>query len=213
MSGELGRVVLVSAGVFHPPLFGRRALRAGLARLEGFSFRHVRSLEQIPADYDRLSALVLYYHSKTVSEAALSRLEAFVQRGGGILAIHSATASFKAEDRYFEILGGRFTGHGQVGNCEMKSARPERSEGIGEEIFGGIGNFMIKDELYRHVLQEGVEIHYTAEIAGKEAPAVWTHHYGRGKVCYCMPGHTAGSMRHPAMRAILQRALAWVAER
>lgn len=212
MSSELKRVLLVTAGIFHPPYFGRQALHTGLAQLQGFTFRHVRSLEQMPADFESHSALVLYYHEKTISQAALRRLEAFVKNGGGVLAIHSATASFQGEKHYFEILGGRFTGHGEVGECEIRRTHPERSEGIKDEIFGGIESFSVIDELYIQELQPGIEVHFTAKQAGLEAPAVWTYRYGQGKVCYCMPGHTSRSMQHPAMREILQRGLIWVAE-
>jgi type 1 glutamine amidotransferase len=211
MSSELKRVLLVTAGVFHPPYFGRKALHAGLAQMEGFTFHPVRSLEQLPTDFESLAALVLYYHEETISEAALSRMDAFVSNGGGVLAIHSATASFKGEKRYFEILGGRFTGHGKLGECEMQRASPKGSNGRINAIFEGIENFTIVDELYIHELQPGIEIHYMAKQFGQEAPAVWTYQYGQGKVCYCMPGHTSGSMQHPAMQEILRRGLQWVA--
>lgn len=125
MSSELKRILLVSAGVFHPPYFGRQALRASLAQLKGFSFQHVRSLEHLPVNYQGLSALVLYYHARTISAAALERLDAFVRSGGGVLAVHSATASFKQEQHYFEILGGQFTGHGKVEDIEISAARDD----------------------------------------------------------------------------------------
>ena len=39
--------------------------------------------------------------------------DGFVRAGGGVLAIHSATASFKGSPAYFEVLGGRFVGQGK----------------------------------------------------------------------------------------------------
>lgn len=68
---------------------------------------------------ERFAALVLYFHHKTLSPAALTRLEAYARQGGGILALHSATASFKDCLPYFDILGGRFIGHGKVEPFEM----------------------------------------------------------------------------------------------
>jgi uncharacterized protein len=195
-------VLLVTAGIIHPPWAGRRALQQALTQLDGFSFRHVRSLEQLPVDLGSCAALVLYVHHKTISAAALDRLDSFVRNGGGILAIHSATASFKDQAHYFEIIGGRFTGHGAVEDFEVKRVR--------DEIFGRIGNFTVKDELYLHELQPGIEVHFAAQHEGQAVPVVWTYRYGNGKVCYAVPGHTAESMKHSVMQEILRRGLKWV---
>ena len=196
------KILLVTAGSFHPPRGGRTAVHRALARLEGFSFQQIRSLEQMPGDVDSCAALVLYYHQKTITAPALARLDSFVKNGGGILALHSATASFKDEPHYFEILGGRFTGHGAV---EDFAVRPVKSD-----VFAGIGEFTIKDELYLHELQPGIEVHFTAQHQGQAVPVVWTFRYGKGKVCYAVPGHTTESMKHPAIQEILQRGLRWV---
>jgi uncharacterized protein len=194
--------LLVTDGFFHPPFGGRRALHRALAQLEGYAFRHVRSLEQLPTEMKQFAALVLYVHHKTISATALDRLDAFVKQGGGMLAIHSATASFKDQPHYFEIIGGRFIGHGAVENFEVKQVKGD--------VFGEIRNFTVKDELYLHELQPGIDIHFTAQHAGQTVPVVWTYRYGQGKVCYAVPGHTAQSMKHPAMQEIVRRGLKWV---
>jgi hypothetical protein len=198
-------VLLVSNSFIHPPFAGRRALQHALAQLADFSLRQVRSLEQLPADVEKYAAVVLYFHHKTISAAALDRLDAFVKNGGGVLAVHSATASFKDQAHYFEILGGRFVGHGAVEHFEIKQVR--------DDVFGGIGNFTVKDELYLHELQPGIEVHFTARHEGQDVPVVWTYRYGKGKVCYAVPGHTAESMKHPALQEILRRGLQWVSQR
>ncbi len=126
-----------------------------------------------------------------------------MSEGGGILAIHSATASFKEANRFFEILGGRFVGHGAVEKIEVKRVK--------DEIFD-VGDFVIKDELYIHELQPGIDVHFTAKHEGKDIPVVWTYRYGKGKVCYAVPGHTTTSMKHPSVQGILRRGLKWVTE-
>ena len=47
---------------------------------------------------------------------------------------------------YFKILGGRFIGHGKVENFEVTKVR--------DDIFSGIDNFYLKDELYIHELNQ-----------------------------------------------------------
>jgi type 1 glutamine amidotransferase len=173
-----------------------------MKQMEGFSFTHVPSLANLPPDLPSYSALVLHYHHKTLSHAALQRLQDYVSQGGGVLAIHAATASFKKTSSYFEILGGRFTGHGRVEKIEVRRIR--------EDIFSGIDHFTVRDELYLHELQPGIEIHFTARHQGKDVPVAWTHHYGQGRVCYALPGHTTSTMKNKIYQQLLQQGLAWV---
>ena len=196
------KVLLVTDGFFHPTLLGRLALHQALKQLEGFSFVHVSSLEKLPHDLKTYSALVLHYHHKKISPSVLGKLDNFVQNGGGILAIHAATASFKETLPYFKILGGRFIGHGKVEPFEVTKVR--------DDIFSGIENFVVKDELYIHELETDIEVHFTAKHEGKDIPVVWTYRYGNGKVCYAVPGHTTGTMRNQTYQNLLQRGLEWV---
>ena len=196
------KVLLVTDGFFHPTLLGRLVLHKSLRQMDGYHFIHVSSLKKLPADLNSFSALVLHYHHKKISGGALKQLDDFIQNGGGILAIHAATASFKETLPYFKILGGRFIGHGKVEPLEVTKVR--------DDIFSGIENFIVKDELYIHELETGIEVHFTAKHEGKDIPVVWTYRYGKGKVCYAVPGHTTGTMRNQTYQTILQRGLAWV---
>jgi type 1 glutamine amidotransferase len=197
-------VLLVSAGVVHPPLTGWIWLWRFLTRRPEFRARRVRSLEVLPrTDLRRYRALVLYYHHDVISDAALGALDTFISGGGGALAIHSATASFKEAQRYFEILGGRFTGHGPVAPFDVQPASPE------DQIFGRIPTFAVKDELYLHELVSDIDVHFLAEYEGEPVPVVWTRRHGRGRVCYACPGHRTQSLQVPGMQQILRRGLTW----
>ena len=197
------KILLVTDGVFHPLLPAVRRLQRALAKVDGLNFKHVRSVEHLPDDLEGYAAVVLYFHHKEISQAALQRLEDFISSGGGVLGVHSATASFKQEARYFDILGGRFTGHGAVKKFEIMHC--------GEEgVFPSSPAFSVYDELYFHDLNPNIKVQYMTIREGKEVPVVWTYQYGQGKVCYAMPGHTIRSMKNPAVQKILQEGLKWV---
>jgi type 1 glutamine amidotransferase len=199
------KVLLVTEGIFHPPLWGRIILHRFLRKMDGFAFEHVHSLEKLPVNANKFSALIFHYHQKRISLEALARLDEYVKNGGGILAIHSATASFKQNALpYFDILGGKFTGHGKVELFEVKNQN--------SEIFSGIPGFAVRDELYLHELNDSIQVHFTSRHDGKDVPVVWTNLYGNGKVCYSVPGHTSGSMKNHNYQRILQRGLEWVTE-
>jgi type 1 glutamine amidotransferase len=202
-------ILLVSAGFFHPPWLGRFWLRQTLQALPDVRLRQVSSLEELLASGARdYQAIVLYIHQQKISSAALEVLDHFIDQGGGLLAIHSATASFKGKPEYFAILGGRFTGHGPL--CELE-VRPVK---MNDEIFTNIGPFMLNEEPYEHELDPACVVHFDArhpeaKTNNLRLPVVWTRFYGQGRVCYCLPGHRSAAMRHPVVREILQRGLNW----
>jgi type 1 glutamine amidotransferase len=203
-------ILLVSSGIFHPPLPGRMTFHKTLRRMEGFTLTQVASLERLPHHTPLPDVIALYFHHKHLSPAALAALDRFVSGGGGLLAVHSATASFKTCGHYFEILGGRFTGHGAVAPLQVQPAEAAGQMGA---LFQGIEPFIIRDELYLHELQPGIQTHFYADYQGKKVPVVWTYRYGRGRVCYLVAGHTSASMAHPSIQKILRRAAGWVSGR
>ena len=197
------KILLVTDGIFHPPYFGRMALHKALAGLDGFAFQRIRSMEKLPGNLVDFSAMVIYLHHKRISEKALAALDEFVCNGGGILGVHSATASFIEQIHYFDILGGRFIGHGPLEAFEVKPVTES-------DIFVGIPSFVVMDELYIHELQPGITPHFTASHEGREVPMVWTYHCEQGRVCYAVPGHRTETMHNETYQKVLQRGLAWV---
>ncbi len=196
------KILLVTDGIFHPPLLGRLRLHKMFSQVDGFSFVHISSLEKLPSDLSSFSALVLHFHHKTISPSALERLDTYVNNGGGILATHAATASFKQTLPYFKILGGRFIGHGRVERFQVKKLK--------DGVFDEISDFEVRDELYIHELEPDIEVHFTAKHEGKDVPVVWTYRYGKGKVCYAVPGHTTGTMYNETYQEILLHGLKWI---
>jgi type 1 glutamine amidotransferase len=196
-------ILLVTSGIFHPPMSARKVLHETLAELDGFEFQHIRSMEKLPGDIDGFSAIVIYLFHQKISKSALDSLDNFVSSGGGVLGIHTATAAYKNDLHYFEILGGQFIGHGPIAPFEVKPV-PE------SEIFAGIPSITVKDELYVHELQPEITPHFTATHEGQEVPIVWTYHYGQGRVCYAVPGHRTETMRDEVYQRVLKRGLVWV---
>jgi len=198
------QVLLITDGFIHPPYLGRIALHKILKSIDGIAFDHTRSLEKRARDFENFSALVVYIHQVEISEKALDALNSFVSNGGGVLAIHSATASFKDTPRFTDILGGRFIGHGPVKPFIITPVSPEN------EIFDGIPEFRVTDELYLHDQQPDIEIHFTALHEGERIPMVWTRNHGNGRICYTCPGHRAVAFRIPEYQEVLIRGLKWV---
>jgi len=204
------KILLVLAGWVHPPYRGRSLLRSALAELPGFTFDEVATLaEAVAHGLDGYDALVLYFHHRNdaLSAEELAAFTDYVRAGGGVLAVHSATASYKRTPAYFDVLGGRFIGHGPVEPIEV---RPRAAD---DDLFDGIETFTVKDELYLHELAPDIQVRFETTHEGQMQPMVWTRAVGAGRVCYSCPGHRSESMAHPSVQEILRRGLRWVSAR
>lgn len=199
----MGKILLVTQGLFHPSLRARKLLRKILEELEGFSIDSVASMESFPQDLESYAAMVVYVHHKRVSENALGRFDTWVKQGGGVLGVHAATASFKQQRAYSEIMGGRFTGHGRVERFEIQPLAEST-------VFRDIPAFGVKDELYIHELQPGITPHFVAQHSGETVPVIWTHQYGAGRVCIAVPGHLSRTLKNESYKRVLQQGLLWV---
>lgn len=196
------KMLSLSAGCVHPPWTARLLLKSIIAGVPGIEAEWTSRVEDLRrlegGGYD---GLLLYLHRREISDGALEALDRFVSAGGGVVALHSATASFKSRAAYFDILGGRFTGHGRVTRF---TARPAAAD-----VFGCSDTFTLRDELYHHELIGEPEILYTASDGAGDHPAAWRHSYGRGRVFYLVTGHRAGAFRNPVVRRLLTRGTVW----
>jgi hypothetical protein len=198
-------VLLHSAGLVHPSLRARRALADALSALPGVCLEPAGEIARFPelCEPDH-RAVVAYFHRRQIPDATLGALESFVARGGGLLAVHAASASFKQCERWCALLGGRFVGHGPVHRFRVEPSGPR------DPIFARLGSFEVRDELYRHEWAPDVRIHFDCEVDGQREPVVWTRTHGQGRVAYLSLGHVAGALRHDTTAELLRRALAWL---
>jgi len=201
----MNRVLIISAGIIHPSWLARIYFSRIAKSVEKINPVFSTSVEDLkllgPQEF---SAAVLYFHRSRISDDALRCLDRFVSQGGGLLAVHSASASFKQSRGYFNIIGGRFTSHGKV---EDYAVSPRTESSI---IFPGINDFTIRDELYIHEYRKDVTIHFYADYHGTPEPAVWTRVHHEGRVAYASFGHCARAMTVPEVKSIIQKCLLWV---
>lgn len=199
-------ILLVSRGLFHPHLFVRRELYRILAEVPGAEISRAAALEDLSGpQLNTFQAAVLFFHERQISPAALDAWEVYLQAGGGVLALHAAAASYKESDRYTKLLGGRFTSHGPVQEITITTRPP------GQQLFGPLPDFTIRDEFYRMETRTDITILFTARQNGLEEPFVWIRQHGSGRLCYLAAGHTTASLRHPSVQHIIQRAVQWCA--
>jgi type 1 glutamine amidotransferase len=199
------RVLVVSAGLFHPTVTGRRRLAEiirGHGRIEPVTVSRIGSLTRLSEG--TFDAAVLYFHRRHIGDGALSALDRFVTGGGGLLAVHGASASFKKNQRYFDILGGRFVSHGTIEPYTVVRT------GWADPAFTVTDPFTVTDELYIHNYRDDTTIQYVTQTKDGLEPVVWTRTYGKGRICYVSLGHVAAVLQNDAVRRIISDALTYI---
>ncbi len=185
-----------------------------LGKVGGFQVRReenpAKLVELKREDFD----VLLYYGGPGKADEAADRaIEKFVDAGGGVVALHHASAF--GTKAWFQLLGCRFAGHPAITELTVLIADPKHP------ITAGLSDFKIMDEPYKHNIAE-VQRHVLAKFKDrpgdkdpKAATAnmdiVWTREVGKGKVVYCALGHGKAAWENPAWQKLVAQAICWSA--
>jgi type 1 glutamine amidotransferase/glyoxylase-like metal-dependent hydrolase (beta-lactamase superfamily II) len=133
----------------------------------------------------------------------------FVERGGGLLALHNATALYPQGGPYLKLLGGAYTTHGPLERFRVNVL--DRSHFITRDV----SDFEVADE--QHVpIPDRSRVHVLLESRSADAvvaAAGWAYQFGRGRVCYLANGHTREALEHPEFQKLLRNAARWCVAR
>ena len=147
--------------------------------------------------------------------------EAYLERGGGVVAIHGGTVS-RDPAWYRTIIGGSWNhDHTKWLEGEMSLYFTDRENPITK----GASNFDLDDEIYYDMdIMPEVKVlaaAYTpnpkegsAEL-GKPVdiydiqPQIWTYETGNRRAFACIPGHRYENFSHTSLQTILLRGIAW----
>ena len=223
------RVLLICDDFYHPgqvPIDGVAPLES-----QGFGFDIISDAKDFSPDRLQSYPVVILVKSDQVSaadksnwktEAVQKAFIAYVENGGGLVAIHSGTVPGKEKKGLEELLGCRFTGHPEACPVTVQPIKPH-------PVTEGVGMFCEKDEHYRlEILSPDVDIlmaSYSAaqgtpdkyaEDPGKNTPAAicpaaCVRTQGKGRVCVLTPGHLLPVWLNPHFQRALSNALRWAA--
>ncbi len=144
-------------------------------------------------------------YARTVPIEVREAIAAHVARGGGVLALHTATICFDDWPGWQELLGG--------GWVWGRSFHPELGEVTvvptgRHPVVRGLETFTVADEHYHHLDVDGRAVVLAVAPDGDmDHPIVWTH---GDRVLVDALGHDERSLTHPTHAALLQRAARWL---
>ncbi len=144
----------------------------------------------------------------------------FVNGGGGMLALHTASICFDAWPDYRHLLGGAWawerTFHPPLGSAEIRPAlgRPGDFTASTDSLTEGMVGFEVRDEIY-HCLDVAADSRVILEGRlphGPWQPISWAREQGAGRVIYHALGHDAASLGNAQHRSFLARCYQWLGQ-
>ena len=152
-------------------------------------------------DYE---AIIIYTQGGKLTEREENGLLSFVQKGKGLLGIHSASDSFKENKEYIKMLGSEFIGHARP--YEFNVYIKDKTHFISQRL----SEFKVFDELYLLKNEPDINIVLTAHWQGKMVPIAYTKSYGDGRVGYIALGHDIKAFTNHSFQKLVLRGLEWV---
>jgi type 1 glutamine amidotransferase len=179
-----------------------------LDRSGDFDVTFTENLDDLKERINQFDIIMHYTTGLELDKEQETGLCDFVQKGGGYVGIHSATDSFKNSDRFWEMVGGRFAGHGG-GTFKVYIYDKEHA------ITKGLEDFEIQDETYSHNYHKNATMRCLTRMnRGNERQSMcWVSHYGKGRMFYTGNGHGREAWENPAFQRLVVRGAYWSAGR
>lgn len=133
-------------------------------------------------------------------------LASWVQQGGGLLAVHCATAMGESNPELARLLGGRFISHPAPFTFTISP------NSDGHPITNSVPAFEVYDEFYIERCEPSAAIHMSGEYEGATCPMVWSRLEGTGRVAHVAPGHFPEVWNHLHYQRLLIQAVHWLTE-
>jgi predicted dehydrogenase/type 1 glutamine amidotransferase len=200
------KVLLITGGKYHPWDGCSAICKSFLDTTGRYSVTITKDRNDLKArSLKRFDAVAVYTDSGKLEAAQQDGLVDFVKKGGRLLGLHSATASWQKNAKYIDMIGSSFATHGPILDFPVNIVDNDHV------ITNRMVDFRVMDEFY--ILEKydpsQVEVLATAQWKGKTHPMAYTKEYGEGKIFYTALGHDERVFNHPEYQKLVIRGLDW----
>jgi putative heme-binding domain-containing protein len=170
----------------------------------------VSTCKGFPTEQQLASADVVVFYSNNAgwNDQAAALLDAYQQRGGGLVYLHWGIEGHKHALPLAERAGLAFAmskfRHGEMDLQFTQPAHP---------ITRGFTRLRFVDESYwrLHGDPKRLAVLASSEEDGAPQPQLWAYERHRGRVFGCIPGHYTWTFDDPLYRLLVLRGIAWAA--
>jgi len=220
------RNLILTGGIGHPFADASAAL-ADILAVDGIVSAITQDIEQGLTDlggFDLVTVYALRWRmlvgekyaphrdqwAFSLSDAGRQALAGFVERGGGLMALHTAMVCFDDWPDWRRLLGAQWvwgrSAHPPFGPI---AATPTA---VVHPISEGAIPFALKDEVYGHLdMEPGVEPLMMGDAGAGSWPLVWARSVGQGRVFVDLLGHDRASLEQPTHRELIRHGARWAA--
>jgi hypothetical protein len=155
---------------------------------------------------DDYHVLIFYNNQPTISDDQLAALLGFLDDGGGLVVLHSASAAFQNSEEYIKVVGGAFKSHGldTFSTVRLEADHPAMMD---------VPSFESFDETYVHTKHNPVNrtVLEVRREDGHDEPWTWVRPYGNGRVYYTAWGHDERTWSTEGFQKQVVQATRWAA--
>src|SRR6266516_2914126 len=172
------RVLFLGDNGHHRPADRFQQLQPVLAK-QGMELVYTDQVEDLnPARLAGFDCLAIYANTTRIAPEQEKTLLDFVERGGGLVALHCASYCFLNSPAYIELVGGQFQSHG-TGVFKETIVNPDHA------VMAGLSPIESWDETYVHTKHNANRIVLAERRDNKGAePYTWVREHGKGRVFY-----------------------------
>ena len=158
------------------------------------------------------------------SDAQRDAFKAYIQQGGGFVAIHSASGSERSWPYFWSVLGGKFVKHPVLQTFDVSV-----TDSTFAAVQGLPAHFAWTDECYfldhlnpdihpvlvtdRTVLKGLPALKIDVDSFPNPLPLAWYHNFDGGREFYVALGHRKEDYANPVLYGIIERGILWAMTR
>jgi type 1 glutamine amidotransferase len=161
--------------------------------------------------FEQADLLVFYFWNHDWNAERYQQLDAYLERGRGIVLLHSATIADKDPEQLAARIGlAAQPGPTKYLHCPLDLKIVAASD---HPITRGLKQIHLLDEPYWPMIGDTNKVQVLATTAqeGKLWPMLWTFQRGKGRVFASIIGHYSWTHDDPMFRILALRGLAWAA--
>lgn len=158
--------------------------------------------------FNEADVILFYWNYPEFNEENGKQLDAFLQKGGGLVYLHYAVDATENPEALANRIGLAWKGggskfrHGQV-ELDFKDNQHPITKGFEKAVF--------HDETYWQLVKgtKKINVLATAKEEGIDVPILWTASAGEGRIFVSILGHYNWTFDDPLFRILLLRGIAW----
>ena len=204
LRGERLRVLFLGDNGHHQPTRRAKELLPVMAK-DGVDLYYTDDRDDLNAsELAQYHAVMIYTNYLTATRPQMSALLQFVEHGGGLVALHCASASFQNSEEFIKLVGAAFRSHGTGTFSAVRVAGDHPA-------IAGVPTFESWDETYVHTKHNPVDrtVLEVRRENGKDEPWTWVRTYGKGRVFYTAWGHDQRTWSQPGFQQLVEKGLRW----